>query len=324
MSTPSTRLTRELVRLACLAPSVENTQPWSWRIVAPDVVELYADPGRWLPAVDPKGRELLVSCGAALDHFVVAAGSFGLTAEVAEFPFTGDPDLLARITLGAGEVTDAGVELLAALENRHTDRHGVQDRPVPTDKVEVLGQVASRGGAGVVVLVEPWKVQRTEQLIEAARKDLLSDLAAGIEQDGWIDRSDVDGIPGIVATPSHDLEEHRPPTRFERHVREHDAGEEHAGVLAVVCTDHDDPRAWLWAGSSLSAFWLGATQAGLAATPSTQVIEVDRTRHLLRYDVLGGLLKPQVVLRVGWPAAAAERPSARRTGRRALDDVLKV
>jgi hypothetical protein len=324
MSTPSTRLTRELVRLACLAPSVENTQPWSWRIVAPDEVELYADPTRWLPAVDPKGRELLVSCGAALDHLVVAAGSFGLTAQVEEFPLTDDPDLLARVTLGPGEVTDAGVEQLAALENRHTDRHGVQDRPLPTDKVEPLGELASRGGAGVVVLTERWAVQRAEQLIEAARKDHLSDLATGIEQDGWIDRSDVDGIPGIVAEPSHDLEQHRPPSRFERHVREHDPREEHAGVLAVVCTDHDDPRAWLWAGRSLSAFWLGATQAGLAVTPSTQVIEVDRTRHLLRYDVLGGLLKPQVLLRVGWPAVAAERPSARRTGRRTLDDVLRA
>jgi hypothetical protein len=324
MSTPSTRLTRELVRLACLAPSVENTQPWSWRVVAPDRVELYADPRRWLPAADPLGRELVISCGSALDHFEVAAGSFGLTAQVEEYPVGQDPDLLARVTLAPGVLTDAGVERLAALENRRTDRHGAQDRPVLPELVEPLGQAASRGGARVIVLTEPWAVQRTEQLIEAARQNQLSDLAAGIEQDGWIDRSETDGIPGIVAEPSHDLEERRAPTRFERHVRAHDAQTEHAGVLAVICTDHDDPRAWLWAGRSLSAFWLGVTSAGLALTPTTQVVEVARTRTLVRHDVLGSLLNPQVLVRVGWPAPAAARPSVRRTPRRVLDDVIKA
>jgi nitroreductase len=324
MSTPSTRLTRELVRLACLAPSVSNTQPWSWRIVAPREVELYADPARWLPAADPLGRELLISCGAALDHFEVAAASFGLTARTEEFPRSEDPDLLARITLGDGTLTEAGVESLAALENRHTDRHGATDRPVPTELVQPLGQAATREGARVVVLTDPWEVDRTEQLIEVARRSMRTDGPADVEQDGWLDRSDVDGIPGIVADPSHDLEEHRAPTRFERHVRAHDAQTEHAGVLALVCTDHDDPRAWLWAGRSLSAFWLAVTTAGLALTPTTQVMEVARTRHLLRHDVLGGLLNPQAVVRVGWPSPVATRPSTPRTARRDLDDVLQT
>jgi len=323
MSTPSTRLTRELVRLACLAPSVGNTQPWSWRIVAPDEVELYADPSRWLPAVDPLGRELVISCGGALEHVVVAAESFGLTAEVEEYPHSKDPDLLARIRFGEGELTDEGVERLAALENRRTDRHGSPARPVPPELVEQVGQAATRGGARVVVLAEPWAVQRTEQLIEAARQNLLTDVAAGIEQEAWVDHSGDDGIPGIVAEPSHDLEEHRAPTRFERNVWAHDSHTGHAGLLAVVCTDHDDPRAWLWAGRCLSAFWLGVTAAELALTPTTQVMELVRTRHLVRHDVLGGLLSPQAVVRVGWPAAAAGRPSAPRTGRRATDDVLR-
>jgi nitroreductase len=324
MSTPSTRLTRELVRLACLAPSVANAQPWSWRIVAPDEVELYADPARWLPGTDPLGRELVLSCGAALDHFVVAAESFGLTAEVEEFPAGQDPDLLARIRLGQGELSDAGVEALAALENRHTDRHGAEDRPVPLAQVEPLAHAATYNGARVLVLTDDWAVQRTEQLVEAARQGQLADHAALVEQDGWIDRSDVDGIPGIVADPRSGLEEHRAPTRFQKNVRTHESRSDHAGLLAVVCTEHDDPRAWLWAGRSLSAFWLAITAEKLALTPTTQVVETVRTRHLLRHDVLGSLLHPQMVVRVGWPATAAEHPSARRTPRRTLDDVLRA
>lgn len=323
MSTPSLPLTRELVRTACLAPSAENTQPWSWRIVAADQIELSADRSRQLVSVDPLGRELLVSCGAALDHLEVAADSFGLTATVEEFPVGDDRDLLARVRLGPGELSDAGVERLAAMENRHTDRRGSSDWPVPLERVERLAQTATRGGARVIVLTDPWATYRAEQLVEVARQALLHDPVVGAEQDAWVDRSDVDGVPGIVAEPSHELEAHRVPTRFDRHTGPPPA-RERPDVLAAVCTDHDDPRAWLWAGRCLSAFWLGATAGGLALTPTTQVIEVTRTRMLLRHDVFGGLLHPQVLVRVGWPAAAAGRPTARHTARRPLDDVLEA
>ena len=63
----------EAVEHALRAPSVHNTQPWRWRIDDADgVVELYADRNRHLSATDPDGRDLLISCGAALDHLVVA------------------------------------------------------------------------------------------------------------------------------------------------------------------------------------------------------------------------------------------------------------
>ena len=50
---------------ACRAPSLHNSQPWRFR-VGPDVIELWADPERVLPAADPEGREQQMACGAAL------------------------------------------------------------------------------------------------------------------------------------------------------------------------------------------------------------------------------------------------------------------
>ena len=84
MSTPTPRLTRELVRTACLAPSVNNSQPWYFRLPADDLVELYADRERQLTGIDPSGRDLVLSCGAALHHLVAGAGAFGLRATVAD------------------------------------------------------------------------------------------------------------------------------------------------------------------------------------------------------------------------------------------------
>ncbi|MGA8247010.1 MAG: hypothetical protein WB797_08900, partial [Nocardioides sp.] len=135
MSTPSPRLTRELVRTACLAPSVNNTQPWFWRLPADDVVELYADRDRQLVAADPRGRGLVLSCGAALHHLLVAARAFGVDARAVPLPRPDQPDLLATVRLTAGEVTEEGPELLAALENRRTDRRGSSDWPVPPERL---------------------------------------------------------------------------------------------------------------------------------------------------------------------------------------------
>jgi nitroreductase len=52
-----------LIATAARAPSVHNTQPWRFR-VGQSAVELYCDQHRKL-RLDPIGREMLISCGAA-------------------------------------------------------------------------------------------------------------------------------------------------------------------------------------------------------------------------------------------------------------------
>ena len=67
------RTVRGALALAAAAPSVRNSQPWRWE-VGRDAVHLHADLARWLPAADPMGRDLVMSCGAALHHARVALG----------------------------------------------------------------------------------------------------------------------------------------------------------------------------------------------------------------------------------------------------------
>ena len=323
MSTPTPRLIRELVRTACLAPSVSNTQPWYFRLPADDVVELYADRSRQLPGIDPSGRDLILSCGAALHHLVTAAGAFGLTATVETLPRTDEPDLLARVTLGQGEITDEGVDVLAALENRKTDRRGSGDWPVPTARLRELADDASVWGAEVVVLTDPAAAARAERLVEEARQVHLADPVIAAEQQAWVDRGGDEGMPGRVADPFDHLEEHRPPSRFALRAPARDEAEEHPDVMVAVCTADDDLEAWLRAGQTMSALWLGATLAGLALTPASQVVEVAETRRRFRDEVLTGLLQPQVVLRVGWPAPVPGSPATGHTARRSLEEVIR-
>ena len=324
MSTPNPRLTRELVRTACLAPSVNNTQPWYFRLPTDDCVELYADRDRQLRGIDPSGRDLVLSCGAALHHLVTAAGSFGLSATMETPSRAADPDLLAVVRLGEGEISDEGADVLAALENRKTDRRGAGAWPVPTGRVQQLADDASAWGAEVVVLTDAAVTARAEELIEAARQAQLHDPVAAAEQDAWVDRSGAEGVPIGIADPSDHLEEHRPPSRYAPRATAREEHEPHEDVLVAVCTVDDDVPAWLRAGQTMSALWLGATMAGLGMTPASQVVEVESTRRLLQDDVLQGLLRPQVVLRVGWPAAVPGNPATGHTPRRSLEDVIRT
>jgi hypothetical protein len=57
----------EMLGLAIRTPSVHNTQPWLWR-TSDTGVEPFADWSRQLSRADPVGRDVVLSCGAALHH----------------------------------------------------------------------------------------------------------------------------------------------------------------------------------------------------------------------------------------------------------------
>jgi nitroreductase len=88
---------RDAVARAILAPSVHNTQPWHF-VLRDDALELRADWSRKLDALDPTGRQLIISCGCALFNARVGLAAAGYEAIVERFPDHADPDLLARIT----------------------------------------------------------------------------------------------------------------------------------------------------------------------------------------------------------------------------------
>jgi hypothetical protein len=54
-----------VVAAAAWAPSVHNAQPWRFT-VGGQQISLHADAGRQLAVADPDGREMMISCGAAL------------------------------------------------------------------------------------------------------------------------------------------------------------------------------------------------------------------------------------------------------------------
>ena len=56
-----------VVTAATLAPSVLNCQPWRFHAYD-EVIDLHVDRDRQPAALDPQGREVMISMGAALSY----------------------------------------------------------------------------------------------------------------------------------------------------------------------------------------------------------------------------------------------------------------
>ena len=203
-------------------------------------------------------------------------------------------------------------------------------RPVPADHLQALVEQARRTGALLLPVTDPAMRQRlTATLTDAAhRQEFAPGYAAELQQ--WTHRyaAGHDGVSATTVTAAPvGLTGVSLLRRFPRGtltqpraVARRRSGDDDAAELLVIVTAHDDPLDWLRAGEATSAVLLAATGLGLATTPLSQPLEVEATRHALRWDVLRVPEHPQLVVRVGWPATgAAELPS---TPRRDLRSVL--
>jgi len=302
----------EAARVARLAPSVFNTQPWRWQ-VGSDAMDLCGDRARQLEA-DPAGRMLAISCGAALHHARVALAASGHRAAVERLPDADQPDLLARIRItGPYEPDLADLALREAIDRRRTDRRGYADRQVPDVVVARLRAAVEEQGAWLHVVPDeqlPMLAAATARAgeLELADPDYRAELIRWTNRPQWSG----DGIPPATAVRSTPR---RVPVR-EFSLGPEDGtdpgpGDDRGAVYAILYGDRDDTLGWLRAGEALSAVLLAATAVGLSAAPASAPIEVTATRELVR-GLLSGLGHPFLILRFGFGAVTGAAPAAPR------------
>lgn len=232
LQAPST----EVVKLACLAPSIQNSQPWLWR-VRDNVIELYADRRHELAVADPSARGLVISCGAALHHAQVAARALGWRTQVSRLPDPNSPDLMARLTLGPARPTQAATAGLQAILDRCTDRRRFTTWPIPAERLTALVSAAEARGASAVAVtdaadrvqvevtmnraidaqtraVEPWPDENLTQqdgiLVLGGPKDDVPDwLRTGEALSALWLRATVDGLSVVPLSGAIETEETR-------------------------------------------------------------------------------------------------------------------
>ena len=249
-------MARRIVLLACQAPSVYNTQPWAWRL-RPDGLDLYADHQRRLPVADPTGRELVLSCGAALHHAQVAARALGWEPTVRRFPDPSAPALLAEVRLAPALPPRSAAADIRAVHERSTDRRRFTSWPVPDERLERLAAEAREWDTDAVAITDVTDRFRIDLLVGRAHQLQARDPDVLAEQQQWLDRPRGDGVP-TATVPDRPAPDPSHRSRFGVGSLE-DAGRDLEGTdgLVVLCAEEDD-------AASLAARRRG-TQRALAA-----------------------------------------------------------
>jgi len=309
---------RDCLAAAAAAPSIHNTQPWLFRPHG-DAIDVLVDRTRQLAVLDPEGREMFVSVGAAVFNLRVAVRAHGHETSVQLTPDPDEPDLVATVSKEKPAAAPGGVTaMLDAIPRRHTNRRPFADKPVPFAIMQELTGAAAAEGAALLDVDPPLRdgvlgLTRTAETRLRAHPWYQAELAAWTTPGGVGRR---DGVPreafgprdtgGAIPLRDFGLGQGSPSATvdFEREP-----------MLILLFTDEDTPADWLRAGAALQRVLLIATVRGLAATPLSQLLEVPRLRALLADTATGQVL--QTVLRIGYPTAPA-----RATPRRPVDDVI--
>lgn len=302
-----------LLRYAILAPSGHNTQPWSFHVTA-DGVQVFADTSRRLMIVDRNDRELLMSIGAAITNFRVAAAHFGFDTTIAYEPRSMESLPVATICVRETCGPDSALAaLFPAIRDRHTNREPYDEQPLEPQALQATCDLID-ANPHTLRLILPRDKEQVAACVESAERALIARPAYRAELADWVGDQRNDGLspealnmPPLLAGIAPWL------------IRNFDGGAFQAPRVAeltrsasmlVVVTSDEDPTELVKAGETFELLLLTITRCGLQYSFLSAPVEVDETRERLRL-LIGGTRQPQLLLRIG-SAPAMARPTRRR------------
>jgi nitroreductase len=294
--TDDAALTRA-AEVAAYAPSLQNTQPWRWRVDG-DSMRLYAEPIRQLAASDPGGRLMVLSCGAALHHARIALAAQGWRINVDRLAKPDRPQLLAQLSIvGRTEETQTARRLLRAVHMRQTDLLSVSPTAVEQKDIDTIRAA----------------VEAERTLLRILNADAVMELAAAVtahphlpseqgppKMTHWAATYRTDWLGDPHRSVAH---EPAPTTAGDSAAGYPDdppmsADNDPGAVYAILFGTDDTPTAWLHAGEAFGAAWLTANDLGVSVLPMSTAVEVDATQRILR-RILAGTGVPFLMLRLG-------------------------
>ncbi len=311
------------VNFAVLAPSKHNTQPWYFD-VGHDAVDVLADGARALIATDHFGREMLVSCGAAIANLRLGIRALGYEPDVQVFPQGAYFSHLARVRLGARTPMTPDVQrLVDAVPRRQTQRLPLDGRNLPDSLVFALESAARREGARLSFVTTRRGQRSIADVIDRADRAERQDGERQEELAAWSRPAGSgagDGIPADNVGVGALGPQMRFPTRdFDvtgTGPRTPDPAMD-APLLAMLWTIGDEPVDWVAAGQALQMVLLRACSDDVHASFVNQPLEAPDSRAQVA-AAIGVNGSPQMLIRLGWGVGALATP------RRPVDEVIDL
>ncbi|OLZ49936.1 Acg family FMN-binding oxidoreductase [Amycolatopsis keratiniphila] len=291
--------TEVLARTLLLAPSVHDIQPWRLEFDG-DRLLLRERHDLELPEHDPRGRDRLISCGAALANVELAVRVLGYDLATRMFPEADESDVVAAVeTTGRTAPSDVDLHRYSAIARRGSYRHPFSGRRISREKIGDLIATAAESGVEARLIHDELELAHIADLLEFAAEVYRHDLAYQRELALWTIRDERShrygvGLPAgslpwaglvrqVTAIPDHRV--------LQRRLEEE--------TLFVFLTVDDGRYDHLHAGHALQNTWLDAVDGGLAGAVLTQPLHLPEVRCGLTEALeLPGF--PQVLMRFGY------------------------
>jgi hypothetical protein len=299
---------RYVVAKAVWAPSVHNTQPWRFTADGQQI-SLHADADRRLAVADPDGREMMISCGAALFNVRLALRSLGYIPDTCVLPDPGQPTLVAQVSWQQRAAADEFERrLFGQVLTRRTHRGAFDPEPLPPDTLAALRASAARDGAALRIMADDGRRAALAAAVETAERHMRLDGERVRELARWTPAQGSARSDGVPATSYPARAEHTepyfpgrdfahghgwglPPLSTATSVRA-------AGVAGLLTTAADRPVDWVNAGQALQRILLTAGTCGAAVALHSQPLELPWLREFIRVQLSDGAY-PHLVLRIG-------------------------
>lgn len=299
----------EILYLASLAPSGHNAQPWQIVIKDPQHWLIGSVKERWLPAVDPENRELVLSIGTFIENLVRAAGIVGYEVQLNVVGQDGYSSELVEVRLRESRASGLSAQ---AIRGRRTIRKNLQSRSIKTEDVHYLvGSEQDRifyysldSSIGIylsqaTVMANQAQIARDEAQVELAQWIRWSDQEARQNGTGLTPESmEMQGLVRWVAKNFLGKSAVMSKTfRSESLNLVQEQVKECAGWL-IIRSGTSTLIDLLAAGRALQASWLRAYDRSIAFHPMTQILEEAVWKNELTNKL--GYNDVQFIVRIGY------------------------
>ena len=300
-----------ILYLASLAPSGHNTQPWVITIIEPKQWRIGSDRTRWLPAVDPDNREMILSIGTFLENLSLAARIQGYEALIDVIGKNNFSSEIAEVRFIKKQV--AATVSDKVIQERRTVRKGFLNSEINgEDRRMLIGNnkqavfyypLNSQEGSYISqanLLANKKQATRVDAQMELADWIRWSDLEASRYQNGLTPESmEMKGLVRWYAKHFLSKADVLSKSFREETIKLVEEQVNNCAGWLIIKSDSSTVEELINAGRVLESTWFRAHEKRIAFHPMTQVLEESSWQTQLAQEIgLAGHI--QFVIRIGY------------------------